>query len=253
MVKKTTTTKKAAAEEADEAPAKENKRKGWTKVVTPIGTFKYPWLNKADTKFDSDGEYKVSLVLPAKSKEAKDLMKLIDAEVEKAVETAKADPKNKKSAKQITETESRPYKMEVDEDGDETGNVEFLCKRKAKYKKKDSDKLFKREIPLWDSAGQRLDPEDTSVWGGSEGRVKINLRHWYFPKDKEAGVGLDIVEVQITKLVQGEGGASGFEEVEGGFKSSGSKGKKKSDDNDDDGEETGDGEEQSDAEDGEDF
>ena len=31
------------------------------KIVTPKATCVYPWLNKPDTKFNADGEYKVTL------------------------------------------------------------------------------------------------------------------------------------------------------------------------------------------------
>jgi len=71
--------------------------------VSPRGLFKYPHLTRADTKFNPDGEYKVSLVW--KNGEAKDFVNLLETEHKTSVELAK-----KKNQGKPTKTAKVPLK-----------------------------------------------------------------------------------------------------------------------------------------------
>ena len=41
----------------------------YVKLVTPKGVAKYPWLTKADTKFNPDGVYKTDLLISSEEAE----------------------------------------------------------------------------------------------------------------------------------------------------------------------------------------
>ena len=49
-------------------------------IVSPKGTAVYPWLNRPDTKFSDDGEYKVTLKISAE--EAQPLIQKLDKMLE---------------------------------------------------------------------------------------------------------------------------------------------------------------------------
>lgn len=186
----------------------------YKKVLTPIGTASYPYLTTPDTKFVADGEYKCDLIVPAD--EAAKFIKIIDAEIAAAVEQARKD--NPKHAKKIT-VKHKPYDDEVDDDGNETGNVVFKLKQKAKFTSKKTGKVYEKTIPLFDAAGKRV--TDINIGGGSKIRANVELRHYYSAVDKAAGVSLRIEAVQVIELVAWNGGGTaesyGFDSVDGGY------------------------------------
>ena len=188
----------------------EQKKQNYVRTTTPKGKASYPWLNTPDTKFNADGEYKCSLIVP--KKEAAALIKLIDEEAKKALAAAKAE--NPKAAKSIKEGD-KPYTMETNDDGDETGNVIFKTKQRAKIKTKKGDEIVKT-IPLFDAKGKRI---DAKVGGGSVLKLNVELAHYYVAGTKLAGVSLRLQAAQIIELVEYGGGGTassyGFGEEEG--------------------------------------
>ena len=84
-----------------------------TKHISPIGSAEYAHIQVPDTKFKSDGEWNIQLRIPAKSKDAKELMEFIDGKMDEAMEFYE----NKKRA-------PHPYK----EDGDD---ILFRFKQKC--------------------------------------------------------------------------------------------------------------------------
>ena len=79
-------------------------------IVSPKGTAVYPWLNRPDTKFSDDGEYKVTLKIPAE--EAQDLIAKLDKMLEDyQAEQASKDPKVGRF------TANTPYEEEMDDTG----------------------------------------------------------------------------------------------------------------------------------------
>ena len=169
------------------------------KITTPKGTAKFPWLNKADTKFDELGEYKVTLVMSKK-----DAAPFITA-VEKAFKEYKATEKFKKSA-------PLPWGDEVDDQGNKTGNVAIRLKTKNK-RNKDGD-LWDRKPALFDAKGNKI---NVAVGGGSVIKVATELYFWNNPSTG-IGVSLQPTAVQILELVERETGSAksyGFDEEEG--------------------------------------
>ena len=79
-------------------------------ITTPTGVALYPWLNKPDTEYNKDGEYKVNLVL---SKE--DAQPLIDTINEVFKENL--NDEMKKQGKKDLKTANPPYSEQLDNDG----------------------------------------------------------------------------------------------------------------------------------------
>ena len=165
-------------------------------IITPKGTARYPWLNKADTKWHELGEYKVDLLIP--KADAEPLIKMIE---EKFAQT-KAMNKSKKDA-------PRPYFADVTEDGDETGMVVFKCKNKNRINSKTGE-VWDRKPIIVDAKGKPCDP---NIGGGSKLRLKLELYGWSNAA-LGTGVSLQIKAVQIVELQEIVRTAD-FGEVEG--------------------------------------
>tara|TARA_E500000178_G_scaffold240941_1_gene237394 strand:- start:3576 stop:4103 length:528 start_codon:yes stop_codon:yes gene_type:complete len=150
---------------------------------TPLGTAQYPWLNKADTKFDEEGVFKTNLIVP--HEDAKDLVGRIN-------EFAKEQLGNKLSKAMM------PYESDPD-----TGDVIF--KTKSKFAPK-----FK------DSAGQLIVGDSVpQLWGGSVIRVAGTLTA--YDKGVNVGVKLNLGAVQVIQPAETTNGGDDFGAVEGGF------------------------------------
>jgi hypothetical protein len=166
------------------------------KIITPKGTMIYLWLNKPDTKWKEEGEYRVELKVDAEA--AAPLLKTIDKLYAAAIKKARANPKHKN--KKVKE-QDKPYTLELDDDGNETGLVLFKFKRRASGVKKDgSPWAIKPDV--FNSKGEKLDPA-IQVWGGSVGKVSFTAEPYDTPIG--AGLSLRLEGVQVIKLVEGSG------------------------------------------------
>jgi len=184
-------------------------KNNYVKIVSPEGISQYAWLTQPDTKFDTDGHYKVNLIVPIDK--AQPLIKQINAEMEASLKIAKEKNKGKN-----IKLANPPYEEEMDEKNVPTGNIIFKFKRKAQIIAKDG-KVIPFKVAIFDSSGKPL--IDTNVWSGSEMKVSAELVHW-FTAMAGAGVSLRLRAVQITKLVEGGSGNAegyGFNNVEGGY------------------------------------
>lgn len=197
---------------------KKAKRPSFT---TPKGTFKFPRLNEPDTKFNSAGEFSVKLVLSkdeaqplidklkplhdAANKAGKDAFKAMDAAAKK-----KAEKAGKKY------TLNGFYTEEVDEDGEETGNIEFNFKRTASGTVKKTGKAWSvKSIPMFDAKGKVI---KVNPWGGTVGKVSFSVSEYFIPGTLAAGIKLGLEGVQILELVEGgqkSAKSLGFGEEEG--------------------------------------
>lgn len=162
-----------------------------------MGVAKWAWVSKADTKFNSEGEFKVTLVLDKDS--AEPLIETIEKELKEFYSGLKAQGK-----KRIKEA-SKPYGEEVDDEGDPTGNVEFKFKSKAK---------FVPRIPIFDSVGKPM--TGVELWSGS--RIKVNTTLAPYSAGIGEGMAMRLNAVQVIDLVQGSNGSAegyGFGEEDG--------------------------------------
>ncbi|QFS87606.1 MULTISPECIES: hypothetical protein [unclassified Marinobacter] len=169
--------------------------------TTPKGVANYPWLTKADTKFDAEGEYKVNLVCPL-NEESQAFIDFVEAEFERHVEVTKATTGKKPKLEELG--------YEIDEDA---GTVTFKIKMK-RFGGSGANK-FEKNIAFFDASGQPIKGE-FAIRPGSELKVSCRLFTWYVaPK---CGLRMEPAAVQVITLSEGTGGTAaqyGFEEEEG--------------------------------------
>lgn len=179
-------------------------------IRTPKGKSKYAWVSKADTKFNPDGEYKINLIADAEDPEVQELCARLDALVEEA--KAKAIEENPKRSPLTAPA----YESVTDDKGNETGEVTFKFKLKAKVKTKDG-KSYQQRPTVFDAKGKPItDLDDFGIGDGSIVKVAFDPVTYFMASTKTAGVSLRLKAVQVIKLESWNGGGSfGFEEEEG--------------------------------------
>jgi hypothetical protein len=172
-------------------------------IATPRGVAVYPRLTTPDTKFNPEGVYSIRFRIPATA--AKDLLAKIEAEYDasyvKHLEKARAEAKEKRKppVKDIKRAD-KPYKAVVDEEGNETGELEFNFKLPAVGKKQDGT-TYTRRPNIVDASGASLLGRDLKIGGGSIVRVSFFLNDFFTPL-VGAGVSLRLYGVQVLKLVE---------------------------------------------------
>ena len=149
------------------------------KTVSPKGTAAYPWLNKADTRFNAEGVFKTGLTV--------------------SKETAKPFQDKIKEAFIEEYGQGKLAKAFVPWKDTEDGEVTFNFKSKNKP-------------VLYDSVGQPL-KGDVAVGGGSIIKVSCGIGPW--SAGGKIGVTLYLNAVQIIDLK--EFGNSPFSVEEGGY------------------------------------
>jgi len=184
------------------------------KHITKTGTAVYPYLDKPDTKFKEEGEYRTKLRLSAE--DAAPIIALVDAEMAVARKlekllAAKKDPKNKGK----TIPENTPYKDAVDDNGEETGEIEFDFKATASGVSKKNGKPWTRTVDVFDAKKNKI---KGAVWGGSKIKVCFSIGSYFINAKVGYGVKLYLEAVQVIELVQGgqrNADGYGFGEEEG--------------------------------------
>jgi len=151
--------------------------------TTPKGIAMYPWLNKADFQFDSNGQFKVNIRLP--KAEAKQIMD----DCREVANDAFGD-----KAKQA----KMPWKDDPD-----TGDVILVTKSKFRPK-------------VMDSTGALISDNNVPpIFGGSV--LKVAGTKYPYSAGGSVGVSLQLAGVQIIELSEGSNGGISFEAEEGGF------------------------------------
>lgn len=168
-------------------------------LKTPAGNAIWPKLTKPDTKFNAEGEYTTKLAIPCE--EAQELI----AELDKAYEQSQEIAKERNPGKKIKQA-AKPYTLEEDDQGNETGNIILSFKCKAKLTDKQGNS-FPNAPKLFDSKNKEF-PKDQDIWGGSTLRIAFNPVPYYTAM-VGAGVSLRLKAVQVINLVSGGGGGNG--------------------------------------------
>ena len=164
--------------------------------TTPTGVANYPYISKPDTQFDAEGVYKVTLAVS--EEEAKPVIDLINSELLAGIKALKeSKPKTKFKNAPL------PYAKELDDDGNETGNILIKFKSKAAYKPS-----------VFDAKNNPM--VNHNIWGGSELKVNGAIAFYSSPSIGQ-GVTLRLRAVQVIQYVEGSDGAGrfNFEEEDG--------------------------------------
>lgn len=168
----------------------------WAKVFEP------------DTKFDSNGIYSVTLLIP--EAEAAEICEYLDGLVQARYdEEVKAKPKLKNGLSTKT-----PYEPEYDQNGNPTGNTEFKVKLKAKVQTRDGS-VYEQKPIVVDAKRKPMDT-DVGIGNGSVIKVAYEPIPYMMASTKQVGVSLRLKGVQVIDLVEyGSGGSSMFDEEDG--------------------------------------
>lgn len=115
--------------------------------VTPEAPCLYPFLNRADTKHNKNGVYRVSLVFDREDA----FPKKVEAAAKKAYEEAKKDMKPKDAKKVPFFNPITPIE---DDEGNETGQVKIEFKSYATYVDKKTEEVKPIRLNAFDAAGK---------------------------------------------------------------------------------------------------
>ena len=195
------------------------------------GTFKFPKLNKPDTKFKADGEYSVKLIGNAMAGDVLALIAKLEPLHQQAVMQAEAEFAKLPAVarKKLGKVTINPLYTELlDETTEEpTGDIEFKFARAASGTYKTGPKTGQKwiaSIGLFDAEGAKME-KAPDIWGGTVGRVSFEVglndagTPGYFVSGiGAAGLSLRLQAVQIIDLVSGgqrTAAAYGFEKEDG--------------------------------------
>jgi len=173
------------------------------------GTAMWAKVFEPDTKFNPDGDYSINIQMPVA--DAADMSEQLDQIVQaKFNEAIKEDPrlKNTLTTQPVCQT---VYDRDT---GDDTGNVEFKFKLKAKVRKRDGS-TYEQAPAVLDSKKVPMG-KDTLVGNGSKVKVAFEPIPYVMPSTKKAGVSLRLKAVQVIDLVEyGNSATSVFDEEDG--------------------------------------
>lgn len=177
--------------------------------VTTPGTLLYPHLTKPDTAYNADGIFSAKIILTPSAKRD-EIVKLIDVGHEDSIRAAlKENPKLKRETIKVAD---KPYCIETDPDGNNTGNIILYAKMKALVKPKDGDP-WSQSPALFDAMNNKIDPTTINPWSGTLARISFEIIMFYTALIG-AGVTLRLKAAQILTLVEGGGRSAedyGFE------------------------------------------
>lgn len=185
---------------------------------TPVGTAIWPKLGTADTKFATTekphGHYSVGLVLPMSDPRVASMIERLEELRQEAIAEGQAACK---PGKRVIEAQYG-WSNEVDEQGQETGNVVVNLKKPGAFERDDGT-IVKMKVDAFDSAGGKLD-KATLDRMGSGTKLAAIFEASKFATGLGAGVSLRLQAVQVRELVEfgsRSAEAYGFETDGSGF------------------------------------
>jgi len=178
-----------------------------TMLVTPKGSAEWVKLFTPDTKFTPLGQYSINLKV--REDEAETLTTELNRQVDACYNAElKKNPKLKNKM-----TKRLPYEQLLDDDGEETGFIEFKVKLKARVEMKNGDS-FTQKPAVYDSKGQPITKE-LSIGNGSVCKVAFETVPYMLASTKEASVSLRLKSVQLIELREYNNEENPFDTEEG--------------------------------------
>lgn len=194
------------------------KREKGTEFRTPIATAVWPKLDVADTKFATaekpHGHFSIGLILPLSDPAVAAMVEKLEELRQEALAEGQAAMKPGKRVKEA----QYGWQPEMDEAGQETGNVIINLKKSGGFTKEDGT-VIKFSVDVFDTKGNKI-PKATLAKMGSGSKVRAIFETGKFATGLGAGVSLKLRAVQVIELVEfGSRDASGygFETTGGGF------------------------------------
>ncbi len=178
-------------------------------ILVLEGTALWAKVFEPDTKFNPLGDFSINLQMPvADSVEMSEkLEEIVQVAFKEAIEK---DPRLKNTLS--TQEVCQPV---YDRDtGDDTGNVEFKFKLKAKVQKRDGT-YYEQQPAVLDSKKVPMS-KDTLIGNGSKVKVAFEPVPYVMSSTKKVGVSLRLKAVQVIDLVEyGNSATSVFDEEDG--------------------------------------
>lgn len=209
----------------------DNKRT-YLKFITPRTVVKYPRLIKPDTgpknnpsepKFSvkgiftpGEGEFIVGKTKLSYEGIVEKLEALRDEEFDRVLAEAKA----KKNGKLIKLLHKAPvFAPVLDDEGNETAEVQVYAKTAATYKDKQTGKVENKRPPLmFDSKGKKIEGKLPAVGGGSTMKIAVSACPYFVASSGAVGITCYLDSTQLIKLVEFGGGSNpGFDAEDDGF------------------------------------
>lgn len=168
----------------------------WTKVFEP------------DTRFVPEGEYSTQVIVP--EAEVVDVCEQLDGIAQaKFNEAVKDNPK----LKNVLSIRS-PFEPEFDDAGNETGNVVFKTKLKARIKSRTGE-TYSQSVSVVDAKKTPMDGSQM-VGNGSTIKVAVEPVPYLMQSTKQVGVSLRLKAMQVVDLVEyGAPSTDVFDEEDG--------------------------------------
>jgi len=183
-----------------------------TNITSPKGKSLWAKLLVPDTKFNAEGLYSVDLIVDGNDATnfKNKLETLRQAKFDEVVEELKS--KGKAADAKKVKLADLPCVEMFDDKGNETGELKFKFKMKAKITSKDG-KVFEQKPFVVDAKGK---PCEVNPWNDSVIKVACEVVPYYTAL-QGASVSLRLKAVQIIELVSGgsNGNSFGFDEEEG--------------------------------------
>lgn len=170
------------------------KGKSYDRLTSPKGTAMYPYLDTPDTKFDSDGVYRLNLIVSGEEG-IQFVDQLTEYHNNYYDEFCARDGKALKKA-------NLPIKPVVDEDGNETGDHEIRFKMKAVGKSK--DRTWQQRPVVYDAKATPITGDTLSgmnIGNGTECKVAFEVIPFHTGM-AGMGISLRMRSVQILNLVE---------------------------------------------------
>jgi hypothetical protein len=143
--------------------------------TTPVGELVYPWLTRADTRYDPDGVFQTKLLLPFEG--AQGLIARLEGIRSDFIATLDK-PKS-------TYTVADVFEDELDDDGEATGNVLFRFKLKAKVTPREGDAFTQSPILVMADDGSAV---AAPIYGGTMAKIKGQVVPYTNASSKSLGL-----------------------------------------------------------------
>ena len=178
-------------------------------ILVLEGTALWAKVFEPDTKFNPLGDFSINLQMPVADAAvmSEKLESIVQVAFKEAIEK---DPRLKNTLS--TQEVCQPV---YDRDtGDDTGNVEFKFKLKAKVQKRDGT-YYEQQPAVLDSKKVPMS-KDTLIGNGSKVKVAFEPIPYVMSSTKKVGVSLRMKAVQVIDLVEyGNSATSVFDEEDG--------------------------------------
>jgi hypothetical protein len=166
--------------------------------TTPVGELVYPWLTRADTRYDPEGVFQTKLLLPFEN--AQELIARLEGTLNDFIGTLDVKQQNSYAPAPV-------YEEETDDEGNTTGNVLFRVKLKARVTPREGDPFYQRPVVFDAADGTAV---TAPVYGGTMARLKGQIVPYTNAASKAVGVTLRLRSVQVHELVSGSSDGAAF-------------------------------------------